>query len=95
MRVGSEGEALRRTLPYHTSPCLPSTSLVLFVSLVSTPIWRAFSSANMAVRPYLSRAEVWLANGNFRAAFKFPSDFHPSAFIKWYPGHMAKGNCYY
>lgn len=45
----------------------------------------------MAVRPYLSRAEVWLASGNFRAAFKFPEDFHPSAFVKWYPGHMAKG----
>ena len=45
----------------------------------------------MAVRPYLSRSEVWLASGNFRIAFKFPIDFHPSAFIKWYPGHMAKG----
>ena len=45
----------------------------------------------MAVRPYLSRSEVWLASGNFRVAFKFPIDFHPSAFIKWYPGHMAKG----
>ncbi|XP_028404513.1 mitochondrial ribosome-associated GTPase 1-like isoform X1 [Dendronephthya gigantea] len=46
---------------------------------------------NMAVRPYLNRSEVWLASGNFRVAFKFPLDFHPSAFIKWYPGHMAKG----
>ena len=45
----------------------------------------------MAIRPYLSRSEVWLASGNFRVAFKFPLDFHPSAFIKWYPGHMAKG----
>lgn len=45
----------------------------------------------MAVRPYLSRSEVWLASGNFRVAFELPLDFHPSAFIKWYPGHMAKG----
>lgn len=45
----------------------------------------------MAVSPYVSRAELWLANSSFRPTFHLPSDFHPSVFLKWFPGHMAKG----
>lgn len=45
----------------------------------------------MAVSPYVSRAELWLANSSFRPTFHLPNDFHPSVFLKWFPGHMAKG----
>ncbi|KAK3755608.1 hypothetical protein QZH41_017607 [Actinostola sp. cb2023] len=45
----------------------------------------------MAVSPYVSRAEIWLANSSFRSSFKLPEYFHPSLFLKWFPGHMAKG----
>ena len=45
----------------------------------------------MAVSPYINRAELWLANSSFRTAFVFPDYFHPSIFVKWYPGHMSKG----
>ncbi|XP_068676322.1 mitochondrial ribosome-associated GTPase 1-like isoform X1 [Montipora foliosa] len=45
----------------------------------------------MAVSPYVSRAELWLANSSFRPIFRLPNDFHPSVFLKWFPGHMAKG----
>lgn len=45
----------------------------------------------MAVSPYASRAELWLANSSFRPTFHLPNDFHPSVFLKWFPGHMAKG----
>lgn len=44
----------------------------------------------MAVSPYVSRAELWLANSSFRPTFHLPNDFHPSVFLKWFPGHMAK-----
>ncbi|XP_078353987.1 mitochondrial ribosome-associated GTPase 1-like [Oculina patagonica] len=45
----------------------------------------------MAVSPYVSRAELWLANASFRPSFRLPEDFHHSIFLKWFPGHMAKG----
>ncbi|XP_029184729.2 mitochondrial ribosome-associated GTPase 1-like isoform X3 [Acropora millepora] len=45
----------------------------------------------MAVSPYVSRAELWLANASFRPVFRVPNDFHPSVFLKWFPGHMNKG----
>lgn len=45
----------------------------------------------MAVSSYASRAEIWLANSSFRSSFKLPEYFHPSLFLKWFPGHMAKG----
>jgi len=45
----------------------------------------------MAVSPYVSRAELWLANASFRPVFQVPNDFHPSLFLKWFPGHMNKG----
>lgn len=47
--------------------------------------------SKMAVSPYVSRAELWLANASFRPSFSLPLDFHPSIFLKWFPGHMAKG----
>ena len=47
--------------------------------------------SKMAVSPYVSRAEIWLANSSFRSSFRLPEHFHPSIFVKWYPGHMAKG----
>ncbi|RMX40698.1 hypothetical protein pdam_00020723 [Pocillopora damicornis] len=45
----------------------------------------------MAVSPYVNRAELWLANASFRPSFRLPEHFHPSIFLKWFPGHMAKG----
>ena len=49
------------------------------------------SKTKMAVSPYVSRAELWLANASFRPVFQVPNDFHPSVFLKWFPGHMNKG----
>lgn len=49
------------------------------------------SKTKMAVSPYVSRAELWLANASFRPVFQVPNDFHPSVFLKWFPGHMSKG----
>ena len=48
----------------------------------------------MAVSPYVSRAELWLANAAFRPSFRLPEHFHPSIFLKWFPGHMAKGKLF-
>ncbi|XP_031574620.1 mitochondrial ribosome-associated GTPase 1-like [Actinia tenebrosa] len=45
----------------------------------------------MAVTTFVNRAEVWLANSSFRSSFQLPEHFHPSLFLKWFPGHMAKG----
>lgn len=52
----------------------------------------AESKSKMAVSPYVSRAELWLANASFRPSFRLPDEFHPSIFLKWFPGSMAKGN---
>ena len=48
----------------------------------------------MAVSPYVSRAELWLANASFRPSFRLPDEFHPSIFLKWFPGSMAKGDLF-
>lgn len=52
----------------------------------------AESKSKMAVSPYVSRAELWLANASFRPSFRLPDEFHPSIFLKWFPGSMAKGD---
>ena len=49
------------------------------------------SRLKMALSPYVSRVELWLANASFRPSFRLPDEFHPSIFIKWFPGSMAKG----
>ena len=48
----------------------------------------------MAVSPYVSRVELWLANASFRPSFRLPDEFHPSIFLKWFPGSMAKGELF-
>jgi len=50
--------------------------------------------SKMAVSPYVSRAELWLANASFRPSFRLPDEFHPSIFLKWFPGSMAKGELF-
>lgn len=55
---------------------------------------RARGKSKMAVSPYVSRAELWLANAAFRPSFRLPEHFHPSIFLKWFPGHMAKGKLF-
>lgn len=54
----------------------------------------AQGKSKMAVSPYVSRAELWLANASFRPSFRLPEDFHHSIFLKWFPGHMAKGELF-
>lgn len=53
-----------------------------------------WAKSKMAVSPYVSRAELWLANASFRPSFRLPDEFHPSIFLKWFPGSMAKGESF-
>ena len=84
--------------PTHSSLRNPSVvyqPAVFFQTFSGVPnipgMLNARGETKMAVTPYVSRAELWLANSSFRPVFRLPNDFHPSIFLKWFPGHMAKG----
>ena len=73
----------------------PALFSSIFSGLQEVPAYPSSKAkSKMAVSPYVSRAELWLANASFRPSFRLPEEFHPSIFLKWFPGSMAKGESF-